>query len=140
MSPVLGHYLSFEDVHSGVKEPYVGWGMALIVLSFGLLWIVMGLWHLARGFDRRPVVVVDSEGLFYRPYGASIIPWRDIRNVEWIETHGAMGAGKSDNVSYHILVTTRDSPHLLVIKIDHLPGRPIYTAISQAWKRHGGAA
>ena len=74
-------------------------------------------------------MVVDSEGLFYRPHGASIIPWRDIRNVERIEeTHGATWEEDPENGSYHILVTTRDSLHLIVIKIDYLPGYPIFTA------------
>jgi hypothetical protein len=44
----------------------------------GLGFMIAGLWALLKSFDRRPVVVVDGEGLFYRPQGESIIPWRDI--------------------------------------------------------------
>ncbi len=127
-------------VHSpGEKEAEYGWILQLVIsLWFG----GYGLVALSRGFDRRPVVVVDSEGLFYRPYGASIIPWRDIRSVEWIEeSKGGMGDGDVSNLpNHHILVTTRDSPHLVLIKLDYLPSFPVYTAIIQAWKRHGGTA
>jgi hypothetical protein len=44
--------------------------------------VFAGLQILPEAFDSRPVIVIDNEGLFYRPNGASLISWRDIRTVE----------------------------------------------------------
>ena len=48
-----------------------------------------GLLYISRTIsDRRPVLVLDSEGLFYRPHGKAIVPWRDILAVEEADDGG----------------------------------------------------
>jgi hypothetical protein len=103
---------------------------------FGLIPILLGLFVLSMGFDRRPVVVVDSEGLFYRPHGPSIIPWRDIQSVEW-------PIDINEEPEHRILVT-RHGARPLSVYTWWLPGdnrkSPVYTAIRRAWGRHRGTA
>ena len=72
--------------------------------------------------------MVDSEGVFYRPHGNAIIPWRDIRSVE-LERWNA-GNGRR-------IFLIRHSG--LPVKIEGL-GTSAYRAIAQAWERHGRKA
>ena len=102
-------------------------------LFLGLVLAFVGLRFLSKGLDPRPAVVVDSDGLFYRPYGGSIVPWQDIRAVEW-----SMRGGNGQL----ILTRWRGPPVIIDMKV--LPGlgcnSPVYQAIVQAWEHHGGEA
>src|ERR1700758_136678 len=76
---MLGHLLGLAHVKfEGSPADAIPFAVIL-----GLVFMSAGVWALSKSFDRRPVVVVDSEGLFYRSYGESLIPWRDICAVEW---------------------------------------------------------
>jgi hypothetical protein len=107
---------------------------------FGLWFVFIGLRGVSEGFYRRPLVAVDSEGLFYRPHSSSIIPWRDISNVEWHREP----AGEDGNTFGNYILVTRHSARRILIDVGVLPGyhgnSPVYTAIMRAWKRHGGTA
>ena len=88
--------------------------------------MALGLAVLREGLE--PKLVVDSEGVFYRPRGDAIIPWRDIRAVE-LERWNA-GNGRRIFLIRHSGVP---------VEIKGL-GTPAYRAIAQALERHGRKA
>jgi hypothetical protein len=76
---------------------------------------------------------MDSEGLYYRPFfppgGGSTIPWQDILSV------------KQDDDG--VVLTRRTAPRVSINTSVLRGGEgfgkdPIYTAIKEAWRSHGG--
>ncbi len=138
----LGVTVEIGTFSGGAENPVLVTGFLALILTlvpfalFGLIPILIGLYVLSRGFDRRPVVVVDSEGLFYRPHGPSIIPWRDIRGVEWLKD--------INEEAEHCILVTRHGARPFHVYTWWLPGdnrkSPVYTAITRAWKRHRDTA
>jgi hypothetical protein len=106
--------------------------MPYFMLIMGLLGVFLGLWALPKGFDRRPVIVLDSEGLFYRPHGESLIPWQDIRIVKRRKHHIVLIRHSAPSVNINTSVLRGPRAGFF--------GNPIYTAIMEAWQSHGGAA
>jgi hypothetical protein len=124
---ILGYFLGLNSDHFEGTEaeklngPY-------LALFLGLVFTSVGLWFLSKGFAGRPAVVVDGEGLFYRPHG-SIIPWEDVRAVE------ADMQGENNSIILHRL-----SGPPVKIDMQLLPGfgrkSPVYAAIMQAWQSY----
>jgi hypothetical protein len=98
--------------------------------GFALLLAIFGVWYLSKAFDRRPVIVVDSEGVFYRPRGKSDISWHDIRAVKC-----ALGMA-----GHRSILLIRHSGRRVNMHTQLLPHHQIYDAIVQAWQSHGGAS
>ena len=101
---------------------------SVLMILTGLVGMFGGFAGLWMGFDRRPKLVVDNEGVFYQPHGEAIIPWRDIRAVEFDTRKRG------------------DDPRLFLIRHSGVPvqiqdlGTSAYRAIAQAWERHGRKA
>jgi hypothetical protein len=116
---------------------YVLYALLCAVLLAGSVMMAAGLYFMSKGLDGRPVVVVYSEGLYYRPLGDAIVPWRDIRAVEFEQ--GDEGTGRA--------ILTRQSGPPVKINLNVLqywgfpgPNNPVYQAILQAWERPGRKA
>ncbi len=79
------------------------------------VWLIVGvpstfgglLYILRTISDRRPVLVVDSEGVFYRPHGDAIVPWRDILAVEEGDDGGS-------ELSDSLILTRRSGPPMSI--------------------------
>ncbi len=70
----------------------------LAVYEFGIHWkgtpavpvfTISTLILFFRLFDRRPKLVIDSQGIFDRTLGLGHIPWDDILSVQFVEVKGA---------------------------------------------------
>jgi hypothetical protein len=104
----------------------------LFPLIGGLVFASAGLWDLSKAFDSRPVIVIDGEGLFYRPHGGSIVPWRDIQTVKR-DTHS-----RNDR----LILGQQSGPQVIMdLRLLHrgFGEDPISDAIMEAWQSHGGA-
>jgi hypothetical protein len=131
----VGHFLGlttirFEGAQTGT--PYVLAGIFIV----GAACVAFGIRFLRRSCDRRPAVVVDREGLLYRACGDMVIPWREIRAVELIKdednnsivlTHGPRQCTMAIDARY------------LASLSDNGGKDPIYNAILEAWRTHGGS-
>ncbi len=98
---------------SGRQPPdwFYVWLILGVPCAFG------GLLYISRTIsDRRPVLVLDSEGVFYRPYGNAIVPWRDIRAVELDD--------RDSEFSYDLILTRRS-------------GRPVSIDLFELWPTGG---
>jgi hypothetical protein len=148
------YYSQFKTLLTGILLPLIG--AALIVsmlgivlglvndngsgpkwlpyftLIMGLVGVAYGLWTLPNAFDRQPVIVLDSEGVFYRPHGGSIIRWRDIRTVKRRKDHIML--------IRHSVPSVNINTSLLRGAHAGFFGNPIYTAIMEGWRSHGGVA
>jgi len=106
---------------------------SVLVILTGLAMMAPDLAGLWEGTDRRPVLVVDSEGVFYRHHGDAIIPWRDISALEF-DTRNRGDWFSSDGERL-FLIRHNGVP----VQIQYL-GTSAYRAIAQAWERHGRKA
>jgi hypothetical protein len=122
---ILGHLLGLIHVKFD-RDPA---DVIPFIVFLGLVFMLAGLWMLSKAFDRRPVIVMDSEGLFYRPHGEFPIPWRDIQTVKR-DKHG-----NDDSI-----ILSRNCAPQVIIDLRFLYGDPIYDAIMKAWQSHGGAS
>jgi hypothetical protein len=132
-----GHFLGLTTIHvegAGTGTPYV---LAAVFIA-GLASVAFGIRFMRKSCDRRPAVIVDSNGLLYRAYGDTAVPWHEIRAVELI---------KDDDNSSILLTCT--GPHEKGVAIDtrYLTSQsadggkdPVYNAIMKAWRSHGGSA
>jgi hypothetical protein len=117
---MAAHLLGLVNVHFK-QSPTISIPVFMIL---GLGGLFIGLWCLSKAFDRRPVIVVDSEGVFYRHHGESPIPWQHIRQVKLVRNY---------------IYLIRHSGPRVRMDIQLLHGR-VYGAIMQAWQSHGGAS
>ena len=106
------------------------WLYGLLILSIVIM--TGGLMVMSNVSDRRPVLVLDSEGVFYRPYGNEIVPWRDILAVE-LDDGGSEGG--SD-----LILTRRSGPRLSIELMELWPNggsggkHGAHRAILEAWE------
>ena len=105
-----------------------------IAMAPGLIIMILLLWAIwkdASGW--RPILVVDNEGVFYQPHGEAIIPWRDIRAVEFDTRKRGDWFDRDDERLF--LIRHGGSP-VQILGV----GTSAYRAIAQAWERHGRKA
>ena len=106
------------------------WLYGLLILSIAIM--IGGLLVMSNASDRRPVLVLDSEGLFYRPHGNGIVPWRDILAVELDD--------RDSEFSSDLILTRQSGPRLSIELMELWPnggsgGKHVaHRAILEAWE------
>jgi len=71
---VVGGYFM---LHNSSKAGFVGWSF-IIMFS-----VCVALPILGKLFVSSPALSISEEGIQYRPWGAGVIAWTDIQEIEW---------------------------------------------------------